>query len=73
MLQTITGFGFEGHHELLVHSKAWADTEWSQVTPWVPPTSVTLTPGRSHTVGLRFLLVAGPEKVSDCEQAVICH
>ena len=22
------GFGFEGHHELLLHSKAWAESEW---------------------------------------------
>ena len=22
------GFGFEGHHEMLVHSRAWAENEW---------------------------------------------
>lgn len=24
----LAGFGFEGHHELLLASKAWADKEW---------------------------------------------
>lgn len=22
------GFGFEGHHELLLHTRAWAENEW---------------------------------------------
>ena len=22
------GFGLEGHHEMLMHSRAWAENEW---------------------------------------------
>ena len=22
------GYGFEGHHEMLVHYRAWAESEW---------------------------------------------
>ncbi|KAL2870365.1 uncharacterized protein BJX67DRAFT_370302 [Aspergillus lucknowensis] len=49
---------FEGFYEWQTHTKAYAEDEWASVTPWNPPTSRTLSPGQSTTVGLRFSLVA---------------
>ncbi|KAF4233397.1 hypothetical protein CNMCM8980_000411 [Aspergillus fumigatiaffinis] len=48
---------FEGFYEWLVHSKAYADTEWRNAKPWNPPTSRILKAGQSTTVGLRFSVV----------------
>ena len=47
---------FEGFYEWQVHTKAWAEDEWKNVTPWNSPTSRTLSPKQSMTVGLRFSL-----------------
>ncbi|KAF4220828.1 hypothetical protein CNMCM5878_000484 [Aspergillus fumigatiaffinis] len=48
---------FEGFYEWLVHSKAYADTEWRSAKPWNAPTSRILKAGQSTTVGLRFSVV----------------
>ncbi|KAJ5160331.1 uncharacterized protein N7482_007335 [Penicillium canariense] len=48
---------FEGFYEWQTHSKAYADNEWSNVTPWNEPSSKTLKPGQSATYGLRFSVV----------------
>ncbi|KAJ5107431.1 hypothetical protein N7456_004106 [Penicillium angulare] len=48
---------FEGYYEWQVHSKAYAENEWSGVTPWNPPTSHILKAGDSTTYGLRFSIV----------------
>lgn len=48
---------FEGFYEWQTHSKAYADNEWSGVTPWNEPSSKTLKPGESVTYGLRFSIV----------------
>jgi hypothetical protein len=53
---TIRGQPFEGFHEWLIHSNAYADNEWSGVQPWNAPTSVTLGTGESRTYGLQFVL-----------------
>lgn len=50
---------FEGFYEWKVLTKAWAENEWSDVQPWNPPSSKTLKPGESMTVGLRFSLSRG--------------
>ena len=47
---------FEGYYEWQVHTKAWAENEWKNVVPWNVPTSKTLLPNQSMTVGLRFSL-----------------
>jgi hypothetical protein len=47
---------FEGFHEWLVHSSAYASNEWAGVQPWNPATSLTLNPGESATYGLLFVL-----------------
>ncbi|KAF7717077.1 Uncharacterized protein PECH_004513 [Penicillium ucsense] len=48
---------FEGFYEWQIHSKAYAENEWSAVTPWNRPTSRILKPGQAITYGLRFSLV----------------
>jgi hypothetical protein len=40
----------------MVHSRAYAENEWKNATPWNAPTSVTLAPGQSRGYGLRFLV-----------------
>jgi len=47
---------FEGFHEWLVHSDAYAQNEWRGVQPWNAPSAVTLAPGESKTYGLVFVL-----------------
>lgn len=37
---------------------AYAQNEWSKVTPWNAPTSVTLQAGQTRTYGVQFLLAA---------------
>lgn len=48
---------FEGFYEWQTHSKAYAEHEWADVTPWNEPSSRVLRPGQSATYGLRFSLV----------------
>lgn len=48
---------FEGFYEWQVLTKAHAKQEWADVEPWNAPTSRTLKPGDSWTVGLRLSLV----------------
>lgn len=56
---------FEGFHEWLVHSKAFAETDWRGVEQWNRPTSTTLKPGESRSYGLRFVLAPGVKQVED--------
>lgn len=53
---TPRGTGFEGFHEWLVHSKAYAANEWKQSEPWNVPTAVTLQPGEKRSYGVQFIL-----------------
>ncbi|KAM7199027.1 hypothetical protein V8F33_004764 [Rhypophila sp. PSN 637] len=57
-----TGYGsqtFEGYYEWQVLTNAWASNEWASVEPWNPPSSQTLQPGQSMTVGLLFSVAKG--------------
>ncbi|KAE8145111.1 hypothetical protein BDV25DRAFT_144960 [Aspergillus avenaceus] len=66
-----TGYGsqtFEGFYEWQVHSKAYAEKEWTDVTPWNEPTAQVLKPGEKSTVGLRFSVVS--EGVRGIQKAV---
>jgi hypothetical protein len=47
---------FEGFLEWMVHTKAYADGEWSKAQPWNPATDLTLAAGESKTYGVVFLL-----------------
>ena len=53
---TPRGQTFEGFLEWMVHSKAYADGEWSNATPWNPATDLTLAAGESKTYGVVFVL-----------------
>ncbi|MCY3611595.1 MAG: DUF5695 domain-containing protein [Gemmatimonadetes bacterium] len=53
---TPRGVTFEGFHEWMAHSLAYAEDEWSAADPWNPPTSATLAPGESRSYGVQFLL-----------------
>jgi hypothetical protein len=50
------GQTFEGAFEWTTYSQAYAESEWKGVEQWNPPTSVTLAPGQSQGLGLRFLV-----------------
>jgi len=50
------GHTFEGFGEWMVHTLAYAETDWKGVRPWNPPTDFVLAPGESRTYGLKFLL-----------------
>ncbi len=47
---------FEGSFEWIVHSRAYADSEWKDADPWNPPTMAILAPGETKTYGVRILL-----------------
>jgi hypothetical protein len=47
---------FEGLYEWQFHTLAYAQNEWSKVTPWNAPTSTTLKPGATRTYGVQFRL-----------------
>jgi hypothetical protein len=52
--RTPRGTGFEGFHEWMVHTKAYAENEWKAAEGWNPATSATLAPGESRTYGVQF-------------------
>src|SRR5690606_41095357 len=45
---------FEGFHEWVIHSKAYAETEWKGVEQWNTPTSTVLKPGQSKSFAVRL-------------------
>ncbi|MGC4087165.1 MAG: DUF5695 domain-containing protein [Polyangiaceae bacterium] len=47
---------FEGFLEWMVHSKAYADKEWTNAQPWNAATDLTLAAGQSKTYGVKFVL-----------------
>ncbi|KAH9486468.1 hypothetical protein JR316_0000533 [Psilocybe cubensis] len=59
---------FEGLYEWQSHTLAYAQNEWSQVTPWNVPTSFILQPGASRTYGLQFRLAPSIRQI---EQTII--
>lgn len=48
---------FEGFHEWMPLSKAYAENEWKNAEQWNSPTSLTLQPGESKSFSLKFVLV----------------
>jgi hypothetical protein len=65
---TPRGITFEGFHEWMPLTKAHAENEWKEATPWNNPTSIFLKPGESKNYGLEFLLSAS---VRDIEKTLI--
>jgi hypothetical protein len=53
---TPRGIAFEGFHEWMVNSKAYAENEWKGVQEWNNPTSTTLAPGAAKSFALKFVL-----------------
>ena len=47
---------FEGFHEWMAHSQAYAETEWKGVEQWNTPTSIRLIPDEKKNFSLRFVL-----------------
>ena len=47
---------FEGTFAWMVHTKAYAEKEWTKAEPWNPPTSATLAPGETTEYAVRFRL-----------------
>ena len=56
---------FEGFYEWQTLTKAWAENEWNATKPWNRPSSRTLKPGESLTVGLRFSVVLAGVRALD--------
>lgn len=54
---------FEGFHEWMVHTKAYAETDWKGVEQWNVPTSTTLKPGETKTYGLRFVVAPSIKEI----------
>lgn len=65
---TRRGQTFEGFLEWMVHSKAYADGEWSSATPWNPATALTLAPGESRTYGVQLVLA---DQIRDIERTLV--
>ncbi|TWR26267.1 hypothetical protein FPZ42_11640 [Mucilaginibacter achroorhodeus] len=53
---TPKGITFEGFHEWMICSKAYADNEWKGVEQWNAPTSFTLAKGASRSIAIKFVL-----------------
>ncbi len=47
---------FEGFYEWTVHTRAYAEKEWKNATPWNAPTSRVLQPNEEASYGLRFFV-----------------
>lgn len=56
---------FEGFHEWMVHSKAYAENEWKGVEQWNTPTSLTLQPNETKNFALKFVLTEGIKNVQE--------
>jgi hypothetical protein len=61
---------FEGFYEWMPLSKADAESDWKNVTPWNPATSEILAAGATRSFGLEFLLA--PE-ITNIEETLIAN
>ncbi|WP_207531723.1 DUF5695 domain-containing protein [Desertivirga arenae] len=60
---TPRGITFEGFHEWMIHSKAYAENEWKNAQPWNQPTSTTLAAGESKNYALKFTIAESVKKI----------
>ncbi len=60
---TPRGVTFEGFHEWLIYSKAYAENEWKGVEQWNTPTSTILAPGQAKSFALKFVLAPSVREV----------
>jgi len=56
---------FEGFHEWMIHTRAYAENEWSGVTPWNPPSSAVIEPGASKDYAFTFVLAESIRSIED--------
>jgi hypothetical protein len=63
--RTRRGITFEGFHEWMPHTAAYAAYEWSEADPWNPPTSHTLAPGESRSYGVVFLVAPSIREIEE--------
>ncbi|RED23280.1 hypothetical protein BD847_2328 [Flavobacterium cutihirudinis] len=54
---------FEGFHEWMPFSKAYAEQEWKSAEQWNTPTSLTLKSGETKSFALKFVLVDQIENI----------
>ncbi|UTN03185.1 DUF5695 domain-containing protein [Flavobacterium bizetiae] len=59
---------FEGFHEWMPLSKAYAENEWKSAEQWNTATSLTLAPGASKNFSLKFVLV---DEIKDIQKTLI--
>jgi hypothetical protein len=64
------GTTFEGFYDWMVASQGFADTEWKGAEQWNRPTTLTLAPGESRRIGVRFVISPG---VRDIETTLIAN
>jgi Family of unknown function (DUF5695) len=60
---TPRGMTFEGFYDWMVVSRAFAENEWKKAQPWNPPTSRTIVPNESWTVGFQFVLAPSIQNI----------
>jgi len=60
---TPRGITFEGFYDWMVVSRAFAENEWKKAQPWNPPTSKTLAPNESWTLGFQFVVVSSIQNI----------
>ncbi|GJC78406.1 hypothetical protein ColLi_01244 [Colletotrichum liriopes] len=59
---------YEGNYEWMIHSQAWAESDWKDAEPWNTPTAKTLKPGETYSVGLKFGIA---DTIQTIENAVV--
>jgi len=57
------GITFEGFHEWMVHSKAYAENEWKSAEQWNKATSKILSPGEVYEIGIEFVLAKDVQEI----------
>ncbi|MFI1773480.1 DUF5695 domain-containing protein [Thalassobellus citreus] len=56
---------FEGYHEWMPFSKAYAENEWTGVKQWNKPTSLILKPKESKNFALKFVITEGIKTIQN--------
>ncbi|KAK1580109.1 uncharacterized protein LY79DRAFT_521369 [Colletotrichum navitas] len=56
---------YEGNYEWMVHSRAWAESEWKSAEPWNTPTSKEIKVGETYSVGLKFSIADSVQTIED--------
>lgn len=54
---------FEGFHEWMVYSKAYAEKEWKGVDQWNKPTSYVLEPNKTKNFSLKLVISEGIQTI----------